>query len=83
MVTKITNNNFYIFITRYKVLGFILYNLATPLILGSLWALIPAGILSILLIIRTVLEDNTLKKELNGYREYAKKVKYRLIPYIW
>jgi protein-S-isoprenylcysteine O-methyltransferase Ste14 len=73
----------YAFVRHPGYLGFILYNLATPLILGSLWALIPAGILSILLIIRTVLEDNTLKKELNGYREYAKKVKYRLIPYIW
>jgi len=48
--------------------------LTMPLILGSLWAMIPAGITIILLVIRTYLEDNTLQKELPGYREYTKKV---------
>ncbi len=73
----------YSFVRHPGYLGYNLFNLATPLILGSLWALIPAGITLILLIIRTGLEDSTLKKELNGYEEYAKKVKYRLIPRIW
>jgi protein-S-isoprenylcysteine O-methyltransferase Ste14 len=63
--------------------GFIIINLATPLILGSLWALIPGGMVALLFIIRTALEDNTLQKELDGYREYAQKVRYRLIPGIW
>lgn len=63
--------------------GFILFNFATPLMLGSLWALIPAGIVLILLVIRTGLEDSTLKKELDGYKEYADRVKYRLVPGIW
>jgi protein-S-isoprenylcysteine O-methyltransferase Ste14 len=57
--------------------------LAMPLILGSLWALIPAFLTIILLIIRTYLEDNTLQKELPGYLQYTKKIKYRLIPGIW
>ncbi len=64
-------------------LGFIASNLATALVLGSLWALIPGAITAGLLIIRTALEDSTLHKELDGYREYAKEVKYRLIPGIW
>lgn len=54
-----------------------------PLILGSLWGLIPAGLLIIAIIIRTYLEDKTLHEELEGYKEYAKKVRYRLIPGIW
>ena len=64
-------------------LGFIASNLATALVLGSLWALIPGAITAGLLIVRTALEDSTLRKELDGYKEYAEKVKYRLIPGIW
>jgi protein-S-isoprenylcysteine O-methyltransferase Ste14 len=56
---------------------------AVPLILGSIWGLIPSGLFIIAIIIRTYLEDKTLHKELEGYKEYAKKVKYRLIPGIW
>jgi protein-S-isoprenylcysteine O-methyltransferase Ste14 len=63
--------------------GFIILNLATPLIIGSLWALIPGAILTILFLIRTDLEDKTLRNELEGYKEYAKNVPYRLIPGIW
>ena len=57
--------------------------LTMPLILGSLWAMIPAFLTIILLIIRTYLEDITLQKELKGYPEYTKKVKYRLLPGVW
>jgi protein-S-isoprenylcysteine O-methyltransferase Ste14 len=56
---------------------------STAIILGSLWALIPAILWVIAIIIRTALEDKTLQKELEGYKEYAKKVRYRLIPGIW
>lgn len=57
--------------------------ISTALVLGSLWALIPAGIVAILLIIRTYLEDKTLQRELPGYDEYAKNVRYRLLPLVW
>jgi len=57
--------------------------LATPLSLGTLYALLMSGITTILLIIRTSLEDKTLKNELDGYLEYSNKVKYKLIPFIW
>lgn len=53
------------------------------LFLGSLWALIPAAVIMTLFVIRTSLEDSTLKKELDGYHEYTQRVKYRLLPYIW
>jgi len=61
----------------------IIYNIATPLFLGSLWALIPAVLVCVLYIIRTAFEDSTLKNKLDGYKEYTEKVKYRLLPGIW
>jgi len=64
-------------------IGGILMAISTAQVLGSLWALIPAGIVSILLIIRTYLEDTTLQKELSGYAMYTKKVRYRLLPGVW
>jgi protein-S-isoprenylcysteine O-methyltransferase Ste14 len=57
--------------------------LGIPLALGSLWALIPAVLSCALLVVRTVLEDQTLWAELPGYEEYAKRVRYRLVPRVW
>ena len=53
------------------------------LALSSVWTLIPAGAASIIAVIRTVLEDRTLHQELPGYRDYARRVRYRLIPWIY
>jgi protein-S-isoprenylcysteine O-methyltransferase Ste14 len=63
--------------------GGILFNLGIPIILGSLWAMIPAGIGALLLIVRTALEDRALYQELEGYQAYAERVRYRLLPGIW
>jgi len=73
----------YRFMRHPGYMGMIIYLLATPLILGSIWAFIPASLTGILFIIRTAFEDNTLKNKLEGYKEYAERVKYRLIPGIW
>lgn len=54
-----------------------------PLALGSYWALIPAAVASLVLIVRTALEDRMLQAELEGYQEYAERVRYRLIPGVW
>jgi len=53
------------------------------LALGSAWTLIPAAVALIITMIRTVLEDRTLQEELPGYRDYARRVRYRLIPEIY
>jgi len=53
------------------------------LALGSVWTLIPAVVASIITVIRTVLEDQTLAEELPGYRDYARRVRYRLLPGIY
>lgn len=63
--------------------GAILWLVATPLIIGSVVGFVPAGIACLVLLIRTWLEDKTLHSELNGYVEYAERVKYRLFPGIW
>ncbi len=62
------------------ILGLVL---ATPLLLGSWWAFIPAILAMGCLILRTVLEDRTLRQELSGYEAYTRKVHYRLLPGIW
>jgi protein-S-isoprenylcysteine O-methyltransferase Ste14 len=53
------------------------------LALGSVWTLIPAAVALIIAAIRTALEDRTLQEELPGYRDYARRVHYRLIPGIY
>jgi protein-S-isoprenylcysteine O-methyltransferase Ste14 len=63
--------------------GAILFQLATPILLGSLWALIPAALTATAIIVRTALEDRALQGRLEGYRDYAAKVCYRLLPGIW
>jgi len=63
--------------------GAVVSSIATPLLLGSLWALIPAALAVCLLFIRTALEDKTLQEELEGYHEYAARVRYRLLPGVW
>ena len=60
----------------------VLFN-SIPVALGSLWSLIPSAVLTLLILIRTFLEDKTLHEELQGYSSYAEKVKYRIIPGIW
>jgi protein-S-isoprenylcysteine O-methyltransferase Ste14 len=57
--------------------------LTVPLLLGSLWSLIPGGLAVLLLVVRTMLEDRILQAELDGYQEYAVQVRYRLVPGIW
>lgn len=63
--------------------GFIIFSIATPLMLGALWAFVPASILIGVVVVRAWLEDLTLRVELDGYEEYAGRVRYRLIPGIW
>ena len=53
------------------------------LALGSYWALLPTAAASLVLVVRTALEDHTLQNELEGYKEYACRVRYRLIPGVW
>jgi protein-S-isoprenylcysteine O-methyltransferase Ste14 len=64
------------------VSGF-LFLVGMSLALGSVWALIPAFLSCAVLVVRTILEDRTLRAELAGYEEYTQRVRYRLVPGVW
>jgi protein-S-isoprenylcysteine O-methyltransferase Ste14 len=57
--------------------------LGIPLSLGSYWAVIPALLTCLLLVVRTAWEDQTLQGELPGYKDYTRRVRYRLLPGVW
>jgi protein-S-isoprenylcysteine O-methyltransferase Ste14 len=63
--------------------GNILQQLGIVLALSSLWTIIPAAMALVIAVIRTTLEDQTLQDELPGYQEYARRVRYRLLPGIY
>ena len=63
--------------------GAIVGTLCTPLILGTWWTFIPAGLIALMFIIRTVIEDRTLREELEGYQDYMQHTRYRLLPGVW
>jgi protein-S-isoprenylcysteine O-methyltransferase Ste14 len=63
--------------------GMIVSALAMPFLLGTLSAFIPVVVLIGLTILRTALENRTLQAELPGYKEYAQRVRYRLLPGVW
>ncbi len=63
--------------------GSMVTNVMIPLVLGSLWGLIPALLFVVVLWIRTAWEDVYLQEKLPGYKAYARKVGWRLVPKLW
>jgi protein-S-isoprenylcysteine O-methyltransferase Ste14 len=64
-------------------LGSVLFYVAFPLISGSALASCGSTLGLVGILVRTALEDRTLREELAGYAEYAQQVRYRLMPYLW
>lgn len=73
----------YKYIRHPGYLGMMIWGISTPLILGSQVALAVGLVAVMLLLLRTYWEDQTLMAELQGYAEYAKRTRYRLIPRVW
>ncbi|MCW8982957.1 MAG: isoprenylcysteine carboxylmethyltransferase family protein [Gammaproteobacteria bacterium] len=73
----------YRFVRHPGYAGSILALFGIVLALDSVWTLIPTAVALIIAVIRTSLEDQTLQDELQGYRDYARRVRYRLIPGIF
>ncbi len=73
----------YRFVRHPAYAGGLLCYLAMPIMLDSLWALIPAVLTIAVVCLRTHLEDRTLAAELPGYADYARRTRYRLVPGIW
>jgi protein-S-isoprenylcysteine O-methyltransferase Ste14 len=80
---QVVSDGPYRFVRHPGYLGGLLFYFSTPLILGSAYAFIPAAIGTVLITLRTALEDRTLRKELSGYHQFAEHTRYRLLPLIW
>jgi protein-S-isoprenylcysteine O-methyltransferase Ste14 len=71
-------------IVRHPMYGGTLLLIAgIPLLLGSWWGLALAPVIILLFAVRAVMEERTLMAELPGYTDYAARVRYRLVPFIW
>jgi protein-S-isoprenylcysteine O-methyltransferase Ste14 len=79
----VTTGGPYHFVRHPAYVGAIAYELVVPVLLASWWAAIPSALSALLLILRTALEDRTLQAELIGYADYARQVRYRLLPGFW
>jgi len=73
----------YRFVRHPFYVGTITFSLVMPVALGSLWALTSGGLAALLFVVKTAAEDHMLREGLEGYREYAERVRYRLLPGVW
>jgi protein-S-isoprenylcysteine O-methyltransferase Ste14 len=80
---RVISTGVYGFVRHPMYLGGILMFLGTPLLLGSLYGVLAGLALTLLLMARIVGEEVMLTRDLEGYREYMKNVRYRLIPFLW
>ena len=80
---KVISTGPYRFVRHPSYIGGAIAFLCIPFILNSYWTLIPAGIIIAGYFIRTAMEDRKLRDELEGYSDYAQRVRFRWIPGIW
>ena len=80
---RVVSTGVYGFVRHPMYLGAILMMLGAPLLVGSRYGALLGAALTLLLAARIVGEERMLTRELDGYEEYTKKVKYRLVPFVW
>ena len=80
---KVVSNGLYGMVRHPMYLATILLFLSIPLILGSWWSLVVFLFYPVFIVIRIQNEEKVLSEQLDGYWEYKKKVKYKLIPFVW
>jgi len=80
---KVIKSGPYQYVRHPGYLGSLLFIFFTPLMLGSLWGLIPALLTCGVVFLRTHLEDQMLRQELPGYQDYSQEVTRKLVPGIW
>jgi protein-S-isoprenylcysteine O-methyltransferase Ste14 len=80
---KVISTGPYALVRHPMYLGMSILILATPIALGSYWALLAFLPIPPMLALRLLNEEEVLMRELPGYGEYRQKVRFRLIPFIW
>jgi len=80
---KVVSDGPYAVVRHPMYSGALLLFFGTPLLLGSRWGLVVSPIITLFMGARAVMEERTLARELEGYADYANRVRYRLIPLIW
>ena len=80
---KVVDTGLYGIVRHPMYMATILLFLMIPIVLGSWYALIVFAFYPAIIIVRLKDEEDLLTRELPGYAEYKKKVKYRIIPYVW
>jgi protein-S-isoprenylcysteine O-methyltransferase Ste14 len=80
---KVISTGLYARVRHPMYVGVLIMVIGIPLALGSWWGLAVLALTLPVLIWRILDEEELLKKDLPGYREYAQKVRYRLVPYLW
>lgn len=80
---RVISHGPYRFIRHPGYFSMLMFIFLSPFILEARWAFIPAGIAMLTIVVRTILEDRILIQELPGYKDYAQRVRFRLIPGLW
>jgi protein-S-isoprenylcysteine O-methyltransferase Ste14 len=73
----------YRFVRHPMYAGALLFFIGAPLWLGSFWGVVAGAVFTVLMAARAVLEERTLARELAGYENYRRTVRYRLVPWVW
>ena len=80
---KVVTTGPYSYVRHPMYASVILIAAGVPLLLGSWWGLLVSPLLVLVLAVRAVMEERMLKAELEGYADYAERVRYRLVPLLW
>jgi protein-S-isoprenylcysteine O-methyltransferase Ste14 len=80
---RVVSTGPYAYVRHPMYAGALLLFIGIPLLLGSWYGLAGALVVTALLMARTVMEERTLADELAGYRDYAARVRWRLVPGVW
>jgi protein-S-isoprenylcysteine O-methyltransferase Ste14 len=80
---RLVSTGVYAVVRHPMYLGALLLFAGAPVLLGSAWGLLVSGALTLLLAARILGEERMLVQELEGYAEYRRKVRYRLVPFVW
>ena len=80
---QVVSSGVYGFVRHPMYLAGVLLFLGAPMLLGSLYGVLFGVVFSMMIMVRILGEEKLLARELDGYEEYKKKVKYRLVPFVW